>query len=70
MSALTVILLVKLALKVYIKNLLLFKDKTIYIKWVNMKRVLSLWDEGLYERWISITHLLYNWDPWIRFCVC
>lgn len=32
MSAVTVILVVKLALKVYIKNLLLFKDKTIYIK--------------------------------------
>lgn len=63
MSAVTFILLVNLALKVYIRNLLLFKDKTICIKCINMKHVLSLWDEGLYEKWIYITHLLYNWDP-------
>lgn len=53
MSAVTVILLVKLALKVYIKNLLLFKDKTIYIKWVNVKRAVpvgwgTVWEMDFY----------------------
>lgn len=60
MSAVTFILSVKSLLEVCIRNLLIFKDKTVYIKYISTKYILALWDKCLYEKWIYT--LLQNWD--------
>lgn len=56
MSAVTFILSVKLLLEVCIRSLLIFKDKSIYIKYISTKHILSLWDKWLYGKWIYIIH--------------